>query len=331
MEADELIATLKSEMANPLIGQEQVVDTMIIALLTGGHLLLEGLPGLAKTLAVRTLANAIGGQFSRIQFTPDLLPADILGSTVYLPEQNKLETRLGPIKANLLLADEINRAPAKVQSALLEAMQERQVTIDGTTFPLPSPFMVIATENPIEHSGTYPLPEAQKDRFMMQVRLNYPARQEEEDILQRFGTNAPIEQRPPVIQLQQLATAAEALDQLHVAPAIKTYILDIVIATRPQEAHNLSQAQQGKATQKAIKDLTSLIETGASPRASITLLKASKAMALLNIRNFILPEDVKAAARLVLPHRLCLTFEAEAQKITPNKLVDSLLEQITTP
>lgn len=328
MSAEEIIATLKAEMAETLVGQETVVDAMLIGLLTGGHILLEGLPGLAKTLAVRALANAVGGSFSRIQFTPDLLPSDIVGATVYLPEEQRFETRIGPIAANLVLADEVNRAPAKVQSALLEAMQEHQVTIGGKCFPLPQPFMVIATENPIEHTGTYPLPEAQKDRFMLQVRLQYPERDEEQQILERFGKNAALGVRKTVVTLQQLLEARAELDALHIEECLKEYLLDIVIATRPGERAKLSEAQQGKETQKALSELAPLLETGASPRASLALLMASKAMALIRGRRFVLPDDVKAAARLALPHRIQLSFDAEAQKITANDLLEKLLDHL---
>lgn len=328
MPAEEIIATLKAEIAETLIGQESVVDAMLIGLLTGGHILLEGLPGLAKTLAVRTLANAVGGSFSRIQFTPDLLPSDIVGATVYLPEEQRFETRLGPISANLVLADEVNRAPAKVQSALLEAMQEGQVTIGGRCFPLPQPFMVIATENPIEHTGTYPLPEAQKDRFMLQVRLQYPERDEEALLLERFGMTAGVAKRPPVVTLPQLLEARAELDAVHIEECLKVYLLDIVIATRPGELEKLSDAQQGRETQKALAELVPMIETGASPRASLALLMASKAMALVRGRRFVLPDDVKAAARLALPHRMQLSFEAEAQKLTANDLLEKLLQNL---
>ena len=328
MPAEEIIATLKAEMAVTLIGQETVVDAMLIGLLTGGHILLEGLPGLAKTLAVRTLANAVGGTFSRVQFTPDLLPSDIVGATVYLPEEHRFETRLGPIAANLVLADEVNRAPAKVQSALLEAMQEHQVTIGGQSFPLPQPFMVIATENPIEHTGTYPLPEAQKDRFMLHVRLQYPERDEEALLLERFGRTAELAARPPVVTLQQVMEARTELDAVHIEPCLKEYLLDIVIATRPGEAGKLSEAQQGKETKKALAELAPLLETGASPRASLALLMASKAMALIRGRRFVLPDDVKAAARLALPHRIQLSFEADTQKLTANDLLEKILQNL---
>ena len=328
MSAEEIIATLKAEMAETLIGQETVVDAMLIGLLTGGHILLEGLPGLAKTLAVRALANAVGGSFSRIQFTPDLLPSDIVGATVYLPEEHRFETRLGPIAANLVLADEVNRAPAKVQSALLEAMQEGQATIGGKSFPLPQPFMVIATENPIEHTGTYPLPEAQKDRFMLQVRLQYPERDEEQQILDRFGKNEALGARKPVVEIQQLLEARAELDAVHMEECLKEYLLDIVIATRPGETAKLSEAQQGRETQKALAELAPMLETGASPRASLALLMASKAMALIRGRRFVLPDDVKAAARLALPHRIQLSFEAEAKKFTANDLLEKLLDNL---
>ena len=331
MTAEEVITSLKAEMAETLIGQEEVVDAMLIGLLTGGHILLEGVPGLAKTLAVRTLAHAVGGDFSRIQFTPDLLPSDIVGATVYLPEEHRFETRLGPIAANLVLADEVNRAPAKVQSALLEAMQEHQVTIGGRTFSLPQPFMVVATENPIEHTGTYPLPEAQKDRFMLQVRLAYPQRDEERSLMERFGGVAEPPMRPPVVTLQQVVEARTQLDEVHIEDSLKEYALDIVIATRPAELGKLSKAQQDKGVQKALAELSAFIETGASPRATLAILKAAKAMALLNLRRFVLPEDVKASARLALPHRIQLTFEGEARKLTADGLIENMLRQIVTP
>lgn len=325
MAAGEVISLVKSEMAKVIVGQNDVIDTLLIGLLTGGHVLLQGMPGLAKTLAVKTLAQVMDASFSRIQFTPDLLPSDILGSTSYLPEEKRFETQLGPIGANLVLADEINRAPAKVQSALLEAMQEHQVTIGHETFQLPKPFMVVATMNPIEHSGTYRLPEAQKDRFMMECVLDYPQRDEEGELLERFAAaEQPSAQR--VVELGALLDARKEVEAVFMDVSLKEYILDLVIATRPGERAKLSERQK-----KFDLDIGEALDAGASPRASIAMAQAARAQALLSGRDYVLPDDVKHVARLVLPHRLQLTFEAEAAGRSARDVVDELLRRLLQP
>lgn len=322
----EMLGRVKSEVARVLVGQDGVVDAMLTGLLTGGHILLEGVPGLAKTLAVKTLARTIGLSFSRIQFTPDLLPSDITGTTVFLPAEQRFEARPGPVCANLILADEVNRAPAKVQSALLEAMQERQVTIGMETFRLPEPFLVVATENPIEQSGTYPLPEAQKDRFMLQVILEYPDRDEEAAVIERIALAA----QPPgvaaVASADDITSAAAILHTIHYDPVLTEYVLDIVTATRPGYTTSLSPRQKDFDV-----DITHLIETGASPRASIAIVKTSRALALLRGRDYVVPDDVRNAAELALPHRIIPTYEAEAEHLSAIKIVQQLLDHITPP
>ncbi|MCR5382425.1 MAG: MoxR family ATPase [Lentisphaeria bacterium] len=310
----EKLQQLRDELAKVLVGQPDMMDGLLCALLAGGHVLLEGLPGLGKTLAVKTLAQAIGGSFSRIQFTPDLLPGDITGVQTYRPETNQYEVRLGPLNANLVLADEINRAPAKVQSALLEAMQERQVSIGGKTMALPEPFFVVATQNPIEQSGTYPLPEAQKDRFLLCVRLKYPSREEEAAILDRMGESNPDLKVSEVVTLDDIRQWRMALDKIHVDERIKGYILDLTTATRPEN---------GMAAE--------LIDVGASPRASLGLLACSKARAALDNRDYVLPEDVRRCAVDVLAHRIMPSFEAEARKLKATDLIEDIVKQVKTP
>ncbi|MFA6929082.1 MAG: MoxR family ATPase [Lentisphaeria bacterium] len=317
---------IRQEMGAVLVGQAELVDGLLIGLLTGGHILLEGLPGLAKTLAVKTLAGTLGGTFSRIQFTPDVLPTDITGSTIYRPAEQSFAVKVGPIAANIVLADEINRAPAKTQSALLEVMQEHQVSIGGETIPMPEPYLVVATQNPIEQTGTYPLPEAQKDRFLLRVLLKYPNRNEEEQILERMARSKPCSQVQKICTPEQILAARQTLDQVYLAPDIRQYVLDLVIATRPGEQKQMS-AEQSEITFSAAAS----IEVGASPRASIGLILAGRAKAMLLGRNYVLPEDIQAVAPSVLAHRLILNFEAEAKGRSTLQIVQELLAAVKTP
>jgi MoxR-like ATPase len=287
-------------------------------LLTGGHVLLEGVPGLAKTLTVRTLCDAISAKFARVQFTPDLLPADLIGTVVYNQPKGEFTSKLGPIFANLVLADEINRAPAKVQSALLEAMQERQVTIGDRTHPLPQPFIVMATQNPIEQEGTYPLPEAQVDRFMIMVKVGYPTREEERKIMDRMTQPDQALGVEPVVTPAQLLDARNIVRQVYVDDKVKEYIVDVIFATREPQKHGM-------------KDLASLIEYGASPRASIALNLAARAHAFLRHRGYVTPEDVKAVGPDVLRHRLVLTYEADAEEVTTEQVVKRVFEVVEVP
>jgi MoxR-like ATPase len=290
---------------------------VLIGLLCGGHVLLEGVPGLAKTLTVRTFADAISAQFQRIQFTPDLLPADLIGTVIYNQQTSSFAVRKGPVFANVILADEINRAPAKVQSALLEAMQERQVTIGNNTFPLPSPFIVLATQNPIEQEGTYPLPEAQVDRFMLKVKVGYPTREEERDIMDRMsGETMP--KAAKVVTPEHIARARGILHQIYVDDKVKDYVLNIVFATR-------EPAKAG------LKDLQDYIEYGASPRATLSLTQAARAHAFLRHRGFVTPEDVKAIGYDVLRHRITLTYEAEAEDLTPERIIQRVFDRVEVP
>ncbi len=300
-----------------LIGQRNLVDRLLMGLLTDGHVLLEGVPGLAKTLAIRTVSSALHLQFSRVQFTPDLLPADILGTQIYNPRTGEFSVKKGPIFANVILADEINRAPAKVQSALLEAMQERQVTIGDGTFPLPRPFFVLATQNPIEQEGTYPLPEAQVDRFMMKVLIDYPNRDDERSILDRMGSVDASTAVEPVLAAEDLAALRAAVDAQHVDTKIKDYIVAIVRATRTPAEYGL--------------DIAPLIQTGASPRAVVALLRASKAHAFLNDRGYVTPEDVKRTAADVMRHRVILSYEAEAEELKPDAVLQRVLDALPVP
>jgi MoxR-like ATPase len=311
------VEALLAETGKVVVGQRYLVERVLVGLLAGGHVLLEGVPGLAKTLAVRTIAEAVDCAFSRIQFTPDLLPADVVGTQVWDPRSQTFSVRKGPVFSNLVLADEVNRAPAKVQSALLEAMQERQVTLGDETFPLPEPFLVLATQNPIEHEGTYPLPEAQVDRFMLKVKVGYPTREEERLILDRMAVaEAPRASR--VVTRQDLAAARATLHRIHVDDRVKDYVVNLVLATRDPRGHGLPE-------------LAPHVELGASPRATIFLALAAKAHALLRRRAFVTPEDVKAVAPDVLRHRVTLTYEAEAEEITPEHVVAKVLERIEVP
>ncbi len=311
------VDALLAETGKVIVGQRELVERVLVGLLAGGHVLLEGVPGLAKTLAVRTIADAVDCAFSRIQFTPDLLPADVVGTQVWDPRSQTFSVRKGPVFANVVLADEVNRAPAKVQSALLEAMQERQVTLGDETFPLPDPFIVLATQNPIEHEGTYPLPEAQVDRFMLKVKVGYPTRAEERLILDRMAVPVP-PRAARVVGREDLAAARATLHRIHVDDRVKDYVVSVVLATRDPRGHGLPE-------------LAGLVEFGASPRATIFLALAAKAHALLRRRAFVTPEDVKAVAHDVLRHRVTLTYEAEAEEVTPEKVVSTVLDRIEVP
>ncbi len=308
---------LTAVTSNVIVGQQAMLNRLLIGLLTKGHILLEGMPGLAKTLAIKTLAEAVDAHFSRIQFTPDLLPADVVGTTIYNPSLSEFTVRKGPIFANFVLADEINRAPAKVQSALLEAMQERQVTIGTQTFRLEEPFLVLATQNPIEQEGTYPLPEAQADRFLLKVKIGYPSIDEERDIIRR-NLNDEEPEIKKVMSVETLLRARDAVKKVYVDEKIEQYILQIVFATR-------FPAQYG------MEALSPLINYGASPRASIALAKASRAMAFLNHRGYVTPDDVRAICPDVLRHRIGLTFEAEAENISQEDIIERILGSIVIP
>jgi MoxR-like ATPase len=311
------ISPLREEVARVIVGQKHLVDRLLIALLTNGHVLLEGVPGLAKTLALKTLANCISVRFKRLQFTPDMLPADIVGTMIYNPQDGAFRTKHGPIFSNLILADEINRAPAKVQSALLEAMQERQVTIGDETYPLPAPFLVLATQNPLEQEGTYPLPEAQIDRFMMKVIVDYPTRLEERAILDAMATTEPMIVPRAVVSASQVVDARHVVNMLFVDDKVRDYIVDIVLATRPPIA--------------AALNLNGYVQNGASPRATIALTLAARAMAFLSGRHFVTPQDVKSVAMDVLRHRVSVTYEAEAENVTSENVVEKILNTLPVP
>jgi len=312
------VETLTDETGKVIIGQHVMIERLLIGLLAGGHVLLEGLPGLAKTLAIRTLSTAVNGKFSRIQFTPDLLPADIIGTMIYNPTKNDFTVRKGPIFANFVLADEINRAPAKVQSALLEAMQERQVTIGKETFKLQEPFLVLATQNPIEQEGTYPLPEAQTDRFMLKVKITYPTKEEEQLIMRQNIVGGAFEKIGAVIQTDTILKARKTVREVYMDEKIEKYILDIVFASRQPAEHGLSK-------------LENLIGYGGSPRASINLAMASKAYAFLKRRGYVIPDDVRAICHDVLRHRIGLTYEAEAENITQEEIIGHILNTVEVP
>ncbi|HSD32570.1 MAG TPA: MoxR family ATPase [Gemmatimonadales bacterium] len=312
-----LTAAITHEVGKRVVGQETMVERLMIGLLTGGHILLEGVPGLAKTLAVRTVAECLHIAYSRIQFTPDLLPADVIGTMVFDQRTQEFYPRKGPLFANLVLADEINRAPAKVQSALLEAMQEKQVTIGGETFYLGEPFLVLATQNPIEQEGTYPLPEAQLDRFMLKVRVGYPTRDAEKEIVARMASGRPIEVSR-IAEAEDLLAARSVVAELHMDQKVVDYIVDVVRGTREPQAVGLAE-------------LKPIIAFGASPRASIYLAQAARAHAYLRGRNYVLPEDVQAMALDVLRHRVLLTFEAEAEDLDADRVITKLLEAVRVP
>jgi len=308
---------ISMEMEKAIVGQKYMTERLLIGLLTNGHILLEGVPGLAKTLAIKSLASAIHAKFGRVQFTPDLLPADLIGTLIYNQKKEEFTIRKGPVFANFILADEINRAPAKVQSALLEVMQEKQVTIGDTTFRLPEPFLVLATQNPVEQEGTYPLPEAQVDRFMLKVVMTYPSREEERKIIRQNVAGETIDIRP-VIQPEDILRARQLVNQVYMDEKIEKYIVDIVFATRFPSEYRLSA-------------LSGMISFGASPRASISLAMAAKAYAFIKRRGYVIPEDVRAMCPDVLRHRIGLTYEAEAENITTEKIITDILNQVEVP
>ncbi len=312
------ITRINDELSKVIVGQQGMVERLLIGLLSNGHVLLEGVPGLAKTLSIKSLAQAIQARFSRIQFTPDLLPADVIGTMIYNQGRNEFVVRKGPIFANFILADEINRAPAKVQSALLEAMQERQVTIGDTTYRLDEPFLVLATQNPIEQEGTYPLPEAQVDRFMLKVIVGYPSKTEEQTIIRQNTVGGPAPLINAVASTSEIIQARELVRQVYVDEKIENYILDIVFATRFPEQYNLTR-------------LKPLIAFGGSPRASINLALAAKANAFLNQRGYVVPEDVRSICKDVLRHRIGLTYEAEAESINSEMIIDDILKAVQVP
>ncbi|MDC0709677.1 MoxR family ATPase [Stigmatella sp. ncwal1] len=311
------VEALNQETGKVIVGQRYMLERILIGLLCNGHVLLEGVPGLAKTLTVRTIADTLSATFMRVQFTPDLLPADLVGTMIYNQQAANFTVRKGPIFANVVLADEINRAPAKVQSALLEAMAERQVTIGDQTFPLPAPFLVLATQNPIEQEGTYPLPEAQVDRFMLKVKVGYPTRDEEKVIMDRMsGGSSPRVNK--IIGLEHIARARELVHLIYMDEKVKEYILNVVFATREPNKYGL-------------KDLADYIQFGASPRATIALAQAARAHAFLRHRGFVTPEDVKAVAYDVLRHRVAVTYEAEAEELTPEKIIQRVFDRVEVP
>ncbi|QQY08185.1 MAG: AAA family ATPase [Candidatus Xiphinematobacter sp.] len=316
-EARHWIRPLLDEVSKVIIGQSTLVQRLLVGILTNGHILLEGVPGLAKTLAVRTLASAVQTGFQRVQFTPDLLPADLIGTPIYNPRTGEFTTKLGPIFSNLLLADEINRAPAKVQSALLEAMQERQVTLGGQTYPLPDPFLVLATQNPIEQEGTYPLPEAQLDRFMLKLKIGYPSREEELAILDMMATSTPRLSVLSTVSMSEIVRARSVVNGIYVNGRVRDYIVDIVRATRAPEAFKLK--------------LDSLIRYGASPRATIFLTLASKANAFITGRAYVTPQDVKSVGLDVLRHRVGITYEAEAELVTSENVIEKIFAGLPVP
>ena len=308
-------ALLKTEISKVIVGHDHVVDTTLIAILSNGHILLEGVPGVAKTTLIKTVSEALGLSFSRIQFTPDLLPADLIGTLIYNPKLQEFDTRKGPVFANLILADEINRSPAKVQSALLEAMQERQVTIGSATFKLEEPFLVFATQNPIENEGTYQLPEAQVDRFMFKQTVKYPTLEQEREILQRSMTKSNVSN---VMSRKEILEAQKIAKEIYVDPKLIQYILELVQATREPALVGL-------------KDIATMIEYGASPRATLAILKASKAYALLQNRHFVIPDDIKIVSRGILRHRILLTYHAEAEEVTSEMIIEKIFDIVAAP
>ena len=316
-EQSSFVSRLHEAIGQVIVGQRYMVDRLLVGLLSRGHVLLEGVPGLAKTLTVRTLASAISTKFRRIQFTPDLLPADVVGTLIYNPRSGDFSVKKGPIFANIILADEINRAPAKVQSALLEAMQERQVSIGDETFALEEPFLVLATQNPIEQEGTYPLPEAQVDRFMLKLNVSYPTKQEEREIMDRMATTRSIDDIEAVIEPEDIVKAREVVDSIYIDDKIKDYIVDLVFATREPKEFGL--------------DIEDFIEYGASPRATISLAIASKAHAFLEGRGYVTPQDVKSIGLDVLRHRVIITYEAEAEELASDDIVQKVLDHVEVP
>ncbi len=315
--ASAFVQPLLAEMAKVVVGQNYLVERLVIGLLANGHVLLEGVPGLAKTLSVKSLAQCLSVKFSRIQFTPDLLPADLIGTQIYNPQSGSFTTRRGPIFANLVLADEINRAPAKVQSALLEAMQERQVTIGDNTFKLDEPFLVLATQNPIEQEGTYNLPEAQIDRFMLKLRVDYPTRAEERQILDLMARTGPPPETKPVVKAEEIFDARRVLNEIYIDDKVKDYIVDVVCATRDPKAYKIN--------------LEGLIQMGASPRATIALTLAGKAHAFLKGRGYVTPQDIKSIGMDVLRHRVTVTYEAEAEEKTSETVITKIFSELPVP
>jgi MoxR-like ATPase len=313
----EFVTKIKTQMGTVIIGQEKLINGLLIGLLANGHVLLEGVPGLAKTLAVKSMAASIKADFRRIQFTPDLLPADLIGTLIYNPQSGNFTTKKGPIFAQIILADEINRAPAKVQSALLEAMEEKQVTIGDNTFQLPQPFMVLATQNPIEQQGTYPLPEAQLDRFMLKLQISYPGKDEELQIMERMAQTSRSLDISPVITPQEIMQVRQVVDQIYMDAKIKDYIVNLVIATREPAKYNL--------------DIAEYIEYGASPRATINLAIAAKAFAFIQGRGYVVPNDIKTIGPDVLRHRIIMTYEAEASEITVDDLIKKIFDEVEVP
>src|SRR5437867_180305 len=316
-ELGQWIPALRQQVGHVVVGQKYLVDRLLLGLLANGHLLLEGVPGLAKTLTDTTMAACIQTGFQRLQFTPDLLPADLIGTLIYNPRTGEFTTKLGPIFSHVILADEINRAPAKVQSALLEAMQEQQVTIGDETHPLPDPFLVLATQNPIEHEGTYPLPEAQVDRFMLKLRIGYPSREEERQILDRMAVTRNHRQVTPVVGTTEIVAARSLVDQIYIDDKIKEYIVNIVFATREPATYGL--------------DLAPLVEYGASPRATLYLTLAAKAHAFLQGRGYVTPQDVKSIGPDVLRHRVIVTYEAEAEEVDSDEVVRRIFDGVPVP
>ena len=313
------VYTLRKEMARVIVGQQHLIDTLLIGLLSDGHILLEGVPGLAKTLAITTLSKAVDAKFARIQFTPDLLPADLIGTLIYSQRNEEFTVKRGPIFANFILADEINRSPAKVQSALLEAMQEKQVTIGDTTYPLPAPFLVLATQNPLEQEGTYPLPEAQVDRFMLKAKISYPKRMEELDIIRMNLSGEGMPEVNKVISPEDIMRARKVVNMVYMDEKIEKYIIDIIFATREPGEY------------KALQHLQPLIAYGGSPRASIALAKAARAYAFIQRRGYVIPEDVRAVSHDVLRHRIGLSYEAEAENITTEQIITDILNNVIVP
>lgn len=316
-EKSEFINRLTEEIAKVIVGQKYMVDRILLGILADGHILLEGVPGLAKTMTIKTVSDTISTKFQRIQFTPDLLPADLIGTLIYSQQKGEFEVKKGPIFANLILADEINRSPSKVQSALLEAMMERQVTIGDKTYQLDAPFLVMATQNPVEQEGTYPLPEAQVDRFMLKVHVTYPNKEEELLVLRRMSTGK-FEQAKPVVEVKEIIDAREIVKEIYMDEKIENYILDIVYATREPARYGLPQ-------------LEDLIEFGASPRASINLAMAGRAFAFLKRRGYVIPEDIRSIAMDILRHRVILTYEAEAEEMSSEDIVTQILNKIEVP
>jgi MoxR-like ATPase len=317
-QSGQFIPNMIQEMERVMVGQRYLIDRLILGLLTGEHILVEGVPGLAKTTAIKTLAQTVEASFKRIQFTPDLLPADLVGTQIYQPKTEEFVVKKGPLFANIILADEINRAPAKVQSALLEAMEERQITIGGETFPLPDPFMVMATQNPIEQEGTYPLPEAQVDRFVFKLKIDYPSKEEEKRIIQRASSSNNHSKVSAVIHPEDIAKAREVHESIYIDENLQDYIVNLVAATRSPETHNLNS-------------LKSMIQYGASPRASIFLNRVSKAYAYMQGRGYVVPHDIKTVGFDILRHRILLTYEAEAENVTPDDILKKIFDTIEVP